>query len=1059
MARKAGPSPSRLDATTLGVIVCFVLSGFAALLYQTAWLRQFSFVFGTSELAVATVLASYMGGLAIGAAVAGRMVRRVQRPVLVYGLLELGVALGALAVPLLLAAARRLFVGMLGGQEELPESGSLQHSIFFLTASFLIIALPTSFMGATLPLLTRYAVRRPEEIGSKTGLLYAMNTAGAVLGAVVAAFVLLPRFGLQETVWVGVALNAVIFGVAAVLGRKAQRSVAEEVASARRAPTAAPEAPTYRGLILPFMLVSGAVSFTYEVVWTRLLSHVLGSSVYAFATMLASFLIGITLGSAVASRRARSFSEASVGFFIAQVGTAVLSLGVFLLSDGLPDLARWLGAGEASWSAGAVVAALVLLPSTLCIGATFPFALRILEHRPERAGSASGRLYAWNTVGAIVGSILAGFFIIPTFEFGGTLQVAVTANLAIGLAGALLWLRSRRGLAIAVPAVAFGVLLLLRPGNPAQLLQSSPFADSSRDGTKVFLRVGRAACILMLEEDGQFELRSNGLPEARIRRTGTPPFGRTFDRWLSTAPVLARPDARSMLVIGLGGGSSIEAVPPSVESIDVIELEPEVIRANEAIASLREVDPLADPRVRLFINDARGSLALTRKRYDIIVSQPSHPWTAGASHLYTREFMQQALDHLMDGGVFVQWMLTDFVDPEMLRTVAATLLDVFPSVEMYRPSPNAMIFLASPAPLDTARAFQRSGQPVASAPEFYRRLGIHDVNDILVALAVDDAGLRRLSRGAPLNTDDSNRLALGLTRTQGDDFSAELDRLILAFDPLLQPDSALLRDLGDAVRRPYLLQRLIACQLVQRAALLSEQTAGTAEQLLLTGLLFRAGGQGEEGQRRIQQAYLAAPDAPDTRFVFVQSVLPQLLRGKASATAREAAAGLQGPELAVYLGEQEAFQQRWTALAAREDELARLPASSAAYFAACRLRAEWRCHAGPETDAGTARKLGREALHRIDQALVLLPEPAAYRVRLDAAIAAEQPDAVLETASDLTRFLTSPGSAPPDLQAAIRERLRQLLPTLEAQGEAPPDRAVRRQQVIALLRSVLAEGA
>ena len=202
-----------------GVVACFFLSGLAALLYQTAWLRQFSLVFGTSELAVATVLAAYMGGLALGSSVAGRYAGCVTRPVLVYGLLEAGIALSALAVPLLLLAARALYASMLGDQPAPPDAAAIGQPIFYLLVAFVVLAVPTGFMGATLPLLIRYAVRTDAEVGPRVALLYAINTAGAVFGTVAAAFVLLPALGLNRTVWVGVAINALVFVIAAALAR------------------------------------------------------------------------------------------------------------------------------------------------------------------------------------------------------------------------------------------------------------------------------------------------------------------------------------------------------------------------------------------------------------------------------------------------------------------------------------------------------------------------------------------------------------------------------------------------------------------------------------------------------------------------------------------------------------------------------------------------------------------------------------------------------------------------------------------------------------------------
>ena len=354
--------------TLLGVALCFALSGFAALLYQTAWLRQFSLVFGTSEIAVATVLAAYMGGLALGARVVERFLDRVTRPVLVYGALEFGVALGALAVPALLIAAESVMVAAIGGQASPPSSEGWVQTAFYLVTAFVVLVAPTALMGATLPLLTRHAVRTEAQIASRTGMLYAINTLGAVGGALTAAFVLLPEVGLRTTVVIGAVINVIVFGIAAAIA--VRRSVRHRTSPVPAAPTPRMRfserwAPGRRW-ILPVMLLSGAASFVYEVLWTRMLSFVLGSSIYAFATMVASFLLGIAAGSIVASQVARSRRIAEIAFVLAQLAIAACSIAIYLAIDSLVP-------AKAGLRGNIVLAIVVLLPATVFIGATFPF--------------------------------------------------------------------------------------------------------------------------------------------------------------------------------------------------------------------------------------------------------------------------------------------------------------------------------------------------------------------------------------------------------------------------------------------------------------------------------------------------------------------------------------------------------------------------------------------------------------------------------------------------------------------------------------------------------------
>ena len=546
---------NRNDTVILVAVgACFVLSGFAALLYQTAWLRQFSIVFGTSELAVATVLAAYMAGLGGGAAVAGRLMDRIRRPVLVYGLLEGGIALAALCVPLLLAAAGWLHAWALGGLAEPPDSGGLSQSLYYLAVSFIILAIPTGFMGATLPLLTRYAVRRNEQIGSRVALLYGINTLGAVLGTLTAAFLLLPAVGLRATVGVGAAVNLVVFVIAALLARRLKDAAAVE--ESYSPPSARLRRPAW---ILPVMLLSGANAFLYEVLWTRLLAHVMGGTVYAFATMLASFLTGIALGGLLAGRFGRTRAQATTALAVCQIAIGILSAAIYTWLQGYVPT-------ETGLTENVVLAGLVILPATLFVGATFPLAVRVLAGSADQAPHATARTYAWNTVGAIAGSILAGFLLIPALGFEGAIRLGVGVNFLLA-AAVLLIVSDAARLGLAVTASAVAAIVFYRPGVPMGLIDASAI-DSGRGGTAIHYAVGRSATVFLKDSDGYFYLRTNGLPEAFIEPRGAPPL-RHSQKWLTALPIAARPDADSMLIVGFGGGVAIEGVPPSVSDIDV----------------------------------------------------------------------------------------------------------------------------------------------------------------------------------------------------------------------------------------------------------------------------------------------------------------------------------------------------------------------------------------------------------------------------------------------------------------------------------------------------------
>jgi spermidine synthase len=533
-------------------------------------------------------------------------------------------------------------------------------------------------MGATLPLLTRHAVKKERDVGPRVALLYAINTVGAVLGTIVAGFLLLPALGLNGTVWCGVIINALVFGLAAALARHAPELATDApgtVAERDGAPAVigffgACVAPLFKGSetprdrlstvfhsqpgwILPLILLSGANAFFYEVLWIRMLAHVMGGSIYAFATMLAAFLTGITLGGGLAGKFAEQRDRAAVAF------------GVTQLSVNLA-LALWIFAFVA---------------------------------RPQR-------IYASTTAAALL-----------------------------------------------------LVLLAYSPARPQAVISSTGFelsyVSSSRE---LFYSVGRSSTVMLLEEGGYYYVQTNGLPEASIVAKGGPP-AQDANKWRTALPVVARPDTKTMMVIGFGGGVTLESVPPSVQEIDAVEIEPEVINANRALEGRRNQDPLTDPRVNVIINDARNALRLSSKRYDVIVSQPSHPWTAGASHLFTREFFAEAKTHLTEGGVFVQWMNSEFVTERLLRTLAATLLTEFESVRLYHPAAQVLVFLASEGTLDTEIQLARSGRPLTDNLMHYSRIGMNGVEDLLTALAMDQAGLESFAAAAPISTDNKDLMA------------------------------------------------------------------------------------------------------------------------------------------------------------------------------------------------------------------------------------------------------------------------------------------------------------
>jgi spermidine synthase len=1003
------PAPRRLA----GVAACFFLSGFAALIYQTAWLRQFSLDFGTSEFAVSAVLAAYMGGLALGAGLAAKLVRTVSRPILVYALLEAGIALSAMAVPALLAGARMLYTWMLGDLAEPPGSAAIGQPIFYLTVTFVVLAIPTGLMGATLPLLTRYAVRSDEQVGPSVALLYAMNTAGAVAGVVVAAFTLLPMLGLRGTVWVGVVVNGLVFFVAASLARGTGERPVPEVRSADAQPQSAGFitrciAPAITGAgsvrlrvkalflqqpgwMLPLMLVSGATAFFYEVLWTRMLSHVLGGSIYAFATMLAAFLSGIAIGGGLSAGITQNRQRAAIAFAVAQVAIALSSMAVYAWIEALIPETR--GTAQSS-----VYAAFVMLPGALFIGATFPFAVRIVAENEREAGPVSALVYAWNTVGAIVGALLAGLLLIPSLGFEGSIKLAVTVNSAIALSTVVCVLPFN-----VLSAAAAGLILALAsifytPVRPRALISSTGFfVPTSADSKELYFAVGRSSTVLLLDSNGTMELRTNGLPEASVVARGGAPLEQA-QHWLLGLPVAARSGAESMMLIGLGGGVALEGVPRSVRAIDVIEIEPEVVNANRRMADRRLVDPLEDPRVTVIVNDARNALSLTNKRYDAIVSQPSHPWTAGASHLFTRDFLKLSKAHLNADGVFVQWMSAAFIDGPLLRSFAATMLDTFEYVRLYQTGAAQLFFIGSDERLDVELELARTGHPLTENLLHYSYMGLGSIEDFVASLALDEDGLRRLAAGATVITDDKNQMATH-SRGLADGLSqSELATLLSPYDPLIDRGSWVYRQLGAGLNFAYVVRRWLRDGNIERARRLRETVQDASLQLLISAQLSGYAGQVDAVSASLRAALRADPSSAEARFALLESELPAFARGEASQEAKDLVIGLPRSGSAVIAGWRYAATEDWRALADLDSVLADAKITDLWFPEATQLRAQWRTRAADATYA-------RDALRMLDRALLIRPTLSLYVLRAAAADRMSDIDAFAETVSYAAEYV------------------------------------------------------
>jgi len=761
------------------VLVCFFLSGATGLTYEVLWTRLLGLVFGHTVFAITTVLAAFMGGLGLGSYLFGGIADRHAQPLRLYGLLEVGIGAYALLTPTLLSKAEAIYI---------PLYRSLELSFFaFSLAQFLLIfvilLIPTTLMGATLPVLSRFFVQEIAALGGQVGRLYAFNTFGAVLGTYLAGFHMIPSFGIRTTLLLAAITNIGIGALTVVFDRHLQQLGVNRFAPGLR-PLASDPHDSSAGLqtsdrrrvaavwlAVVGLGISGAASMMYEVAWTRALALIIGSSTYAFSTMLVAFLTGLALGSYLFSHLAGRLRIDPFLFGGLQLGIGLTALAVTPFFDRLPEVFLW--AFQISQSPGFMkalqftISALAMFLPTLFMGATFPCVAQIASREIQHVGHDVGRVYFINTGGAIAGTMLAGFLLVPTWGLQATLKLAVALNLCLAL---VLFLASRgiprwrRGAAALVPLLAL-VVLFVSPTWDARamasgvhiygrgyfgLLGKADFrrAIAARDQL-LFYKDGISATISVHRQGGTLFLRVNGKTDAS---NGLDMRTQLMSGHL---PLLYRPDAKRVLVIGLGSGVTAGAVAlHPVERIDLIEIEPAVVE-GAAFFEKENRGILKNPKAHLAIADGRNFLLASRGGYDIIISEPSNPWMRGTGNLFSLQFYELAARRLAPDGIVLQWIQTYSLFPEDLKMVVKTFRTVFPHVTIWSAVPGDLLLIGSRVPLTLDyRQFLSRYEATPRIREDMARLGMQSPLAVLADFMLTEEDTARYSQHAWLNTDD-----------------------------------------------------------------------------------------------------------------------------------------------------------------------------------------------------------------------------------------------------------------------------------------------------------------
>lgn len=706
-------------------VLFFFVSGASGLICEVLWMREFGLVMGTTAVALSAVLTSFMSGLALGAWLGGRWADRAPRPLTLYGRLEILIGLFALAMPWLI----KVILPALAPLYRADPNGWPLQAVRFAFALILML-IPTTFMGATLPVLVRFFTASPEEVGSRVGWLYGVNTVGAMVGAAASGFFLIPLAGMRATGWIAAAGNFLVGLGALALSRKYSATPLSgrpkaESAGANKRETEEPAQTSSLAIAVTLAVIaaSGAAAMIYQVCWTRMFALLVGSSTYAFSIVLAATIGGLAVGALVfgplADReKARVALLAGIEFAV-----AAGALAIAWFSPEYPTLVliliRDFGRSYPSLiTAEFFLAVALLFIPNFFMGGVFPVAARICARSMQDLGSEIGRVYAVNTIGAVVGSFTAAFVFIKFLGIGSTMLVAIGLSLAGAVASALAEPAMGRAMRGALAgAIAIGALLvaLFPPRWEKEVMASAPYAydvpdrdtvitrQTIREGAAqhelLYYRDGLAGTVSVRQTAGPLGIRTlavNGKVDASDGPSDMP----TQLVIGHIGPVL-RPTAKQVMVLGLGSGVTLGGVlkHPSIEHVDVVEISPQVVEAVRLQFAELNGHALDDPRVRVIIADGRNHLALTDETYDLILSEPSNPWVAGIAFTFTREFHELALKRLAPEGLIIQWMHLYNISREDILMVMKTFFSTVPAGMVWEAKDTNILFVGAHSPM------------------------------------------------------------------------------------------------------------------------------------------------------------------------------------------------------------------------------------------------------------------------------------------------------------------------------------------------------------------------
>lgn len=777
------------------VSLLFLLSGLSSLIYQVIWTRMLVFVFGSTTFATSTVLSVFMGGLALGSYLASRYADKSKNPFLAYGILEGIIGFWALLAPLLFSLAVPIY-------QMFFDSLHLQVIPFGLLrfcVAALILGPPTACMGATLPLLSRFVTDSLDSVGDRVGRLYAINTLGAVLGSLAGGFLLLPELGLTKTIIIAASINILL--AIAVYGLAKKWSTLREKTSAvpdeEQSSTILPETDSEKKVskatlaVMIAFAISGALAMVYEVAWTRTLLLVIGSTTYAFTIMLSTFLVGIFLGSYFCARVADRLKNPFLWFALSEILLCLAGFVSLALFNYLPYVNLVVAHDYGSYPGINMLfrflgAASVLVPITICLGAIFPLVVKVCARDLSKIGSSVGKLYSINTIGAIIGAFLAGFFIIPALGTEQTLVVTSAANLVLGVVLLLCFAEMRSSIkgfsALATIVIViwamqgpkfwdYELVVAAQPERRQFILGTDIPMPSFREWQEkvhsghetLFCKEGLCACVTIHKsktEPPVITLRTSGHVDA------SDAVDMENQAIIAIYPLMLKPKAEDICVVGWGSGVTAGyAMRFPIGKMVCAEIEPVVVETSKFFHHVN-FKPEFDKRSVLEPADGRNYLLGTSQKFDAIISEPSNPWQAGVCNLFTREYFKICREKLKDNGIFTLWCQIQELTPKNIAQVFASLREEFPCIFLMRSGNGNVATLAYKDPNQKLSYKQiKETLELAEVRKSIDRFEIRTPEDFFARVVSCPSGVDKAIEGSYLNTDDTNYLEYDIAKS------------------------------------------------------------------------------------------------------------------------------------------------------------------------------------------------------------------------------------------------------------------------------------------------------